>query len=714
MRRLLALISALMIVGALVPGGVTATSVRSSARVNSFVGDFDMLELGSGRVVAHVIVRFTEPTTTKLVPGSLRIDWRLGVTTDPYEGTSAVFGARESHARILRSAFWRDPLSGALGSEVDGQLCDYLNPQTAACHPFQMGFFAPRSGSAGRKVAFEGTDQWCCNGRWYDVGKGKFQLTHVTDTPHFPWYPPPPAAASDATPEGVPTAASLAGPGGAPAATWLATPVDMLAAEPVAAAAPRSGASGFVGDFDLLAAGSPSRRVGHVVARFTEPTLDQLVPGSMDITWASGSGSTGSGWPSARVRESHAQLLRGSFSQGPDGRVHARIQGLMCDYTGPQKASCHGFQMDVAGSTDPGKPRQVGFGPSNACCSGRSYVAGKGTFDLSFVATPGRARSRHVGASFMTFWGLGPKGADGTPVWDDPRSDTPLIGEYASSDPVTAEHQIATATSRGVNLFFMDFGWISPGDPLDQAARSGLLRAKNIDQIDVAVLYFPDPVVSPTWGQGPDRLRSDFAYLAAVYFSHPSYLRVDGRPVVILNGLTAYWSALGVDATNALFAEVKAKYGLYLVAGFHFDADPAAVAGGPWDAWTIWGNLWHSLGDDPDWHYTYAEYVVAHRDIWRRWHDDAVARGLQFVPSIYPGFDNLTYTAAPYGQAHIVIDRDLAAFTSLARFAREMTTDPLGMTLVFSWNDFSEGHAIEPSVAFGDAYLKAVEAAFAR
>jgi hypothetical protein len=42
-----------------------------------------------------------------------------------------------------------------------------------------------------------------------------------------------------------------------------------------------------------------------------------------------------------------------------------------------------------------------------------------------------------------------------------------------------------------------------------------------------------------------------------------------------------------------------------------------------------------------------------------------------------------------------------------------MATDPLAMTLVFSWNDFSEGHAIEPSTGTGETYVDAVAAAFA-
>jgi hypothetical protein len=43
-----------------------------------------------------------------------------------------------------------------------------------------------------------------------------------------------------------------------------------------------------------------------------------------------------------------------------------------------------------------------------------------------------------------------------------------------------------------------------------------------------------------------------------------------------------------------------------------------------------------------------------------------------------------------------------------------MTTDALDMTLFFSWNDFSEGHAIEPSVNYGDAFLEAIASTFVK
>jgi hypothetical protein len=54
-------------------------------------------------------------------------------------------------------------------------------------------------------------------------------------------------------------------------------------------------------------------------------------------------------------------------------------------------------------------------------------------------------------------------------------------------------------------------------------------------------------------------------------------LRIDGRPVVIVNNLPWYWWEYGVDGTNALFAEMKERYGLYLIGGVWPDTIPDDV-----------------------------------------------------------------------------------------------------------------------------------------
>ena len=473
MRRCLALVAVVALSCSLGPPGAAAAPAAASS-VNRFAGSFELLGQGSQVVLARVVARFAEPTAKRLVPGTLDIYWTPAVATDPYWGTGAPFVARESHGQILRAAFWGAGTDHA-SSSVQGWLCDHVWPQSASCHGFQM-LFGSNSGGASRHVAAFGTYGWCCDGSWYDVGKGTFDLTVATDTRGFPWGTRPAPEARVLGP--------LIGPSGAVDTQERRT----------------SDGDTFRGDFDLLASGSAHRRVGHASVRVTGPGSAHLVAGNIDITWSGGHAGAGGAWPPSKAKESHGRILRAAYARDPGGSTRARVEGIMCDYSGPQSASCHGFQAEIVAARDPKGADEIRFGTASACCSGTRYLAGKGTFRLTYVPPDAPSGERHVGALYMTFWGLDPAGSEGTPIWGYPRSDTPLLGTYDSSDPKVAERHIAMAREHGVDLFLLDFGWITPGSDNDRAARDGLLRAANVERIDLALLYFPDPVVSLTWG----------------------------------------------------------------------------------------------------------------------------------------------------------------------------------------------------------------------
>jgi len=315
--------------------------------------------------------------------------------------------------------------------------------------------------------------------------------------------------------------------------------------------------------------------------------------------------------------------------------------------------------------------------------------------------------SKHIGASYMTFWKVADLGD-----WTASSAHSPHIGQYSSNDSDIAALHIDSARRNGINLFYLDFGWIRPDDPMDLAAQRGLLQAYNIDQINICIFYFPDAVVGSSWSQGQKRLFSDFDYLAQHYFTHSSYLRHNGKPVVIINNLPLYQSEYGVDGTNALFQNltdhVSKNYGeqLYLIAGIWPDSEPQFLVDSPFEAITIWGNLWASLGNDPDRTYSYSEYSNRYRQIWEYWHSIAIAEGVDFVPLIMPGFNNLAYVSS--GQDHYTIQRDLNEFKSLCTYADSLVTPNFNTVLLFTWNDFNEATSIEASNEYGFSFLEAV------
>ena len=172
MRRFLALLSAGVLVAGLPASSVAAAG--QSEKPNGFAGDFDMVA-GDGTVVAHVVANLKEPTDKQLVPGTVDIYWAAG-------------DVRESHAQIVRAYFWPladEPTEGSqIGTFAYGSLCDYIGPQAGSCQPFAMVFVDTVAKAFRNHVGFSvpGTSD-CCDGAWYDVGRGDFALKYSHPTP---------------------------------------------------------------------------------------------------------------------------------------------------------------------------------------------------------------------------------------------------------------------------------------------------------------------------------------------------------------------------------------------------------------------------------------------------------------------------------------------------------------------------------------------------
>jgi hypothetical protein len=114
-----------------------------------------------------------------------------------------------------------------------------------------------------------------------------------------------------------------------------------------------------------------------------------------------------------------------------------------------------------------------------------------------------------------------------------------------SQSPATAERDITNARRAGIDFFALDWWPSAPGTPgrlyQSDEAMADFLKAKNLDRIKFAMFY-------ETWNLGfvaprealpvtPAKEREfdgDMVYFARHYFSNPSYLRIDGRPVVFL------------------------------------------------------------------------------------------------------------------------------------------------------------------------------------
>ena len=280
----------------------------------------------------------------------------------------------------------------------------------------------------------------------------------------------------------------------------------------------------------------------------------------------------------------------------------------------------------------------------------------------------------------------------------------PALGRYHSDDPAVAEQHIEWASAAGIDFFTIDW-W--PSRPEQNAnALSGLLEAENIGDIDVAVFYeLWDLGFDPGRGTTQmdpatvDRFADDMEALAATFFDHPSYLRVDGRPVVILylSRTMAGDVAGAVAAARARLATLGVD--VFFIGDEVFWTEPRPERLRLYDAITAY-NLYSS--DMPQ-HRGYASEstLVADQLALYEAHRASVGGEVPLLPAVFPGYNDRGVRPS---LGHFAIPRRWAPDQGEGTLLREMVDrigrpllDPrLPMMFVTSWNEWNEDTAIEP------------------
>jgi hypothetical protein len=139
---------------------------------NSFAGNFDMLDQGTGLVVGHVVVNLKPETEPGRLPGTLDVTW----TAASPQGVGA------AHGEIYSVWFGDDGADPHFGvtwfARATGLLCDEGPGASSWCRNFAVDFLETVSPDFSNYVGWSLPDTAdCCGGPWYAVGDGKFALT---------------------------------------------------------------------------------------------------------------------------------------------------------------------------------------------------------------------------------------------------------------------------------------------------------------------------------------------------------------------------------------------------------------------------------------------------------------------------------------------------------------------------------------------------------
>jgi glycoprotein endo-alpha-1,2-mannosidase len=297
-------------------------------------------------------------------------------------------------------------------------------------------------------------------------------------------------------------------------------------------------------------------------------------------------------------------------------------------------------------------------------------------------------------------------------------AEAPALGQYDSRNPAVAAEHISVASSHGIDFFAVDW-W--PTRPAQNAAiDEGLLRAPNIGAIRFCISYN-----ASAFSRGPNavivfddatsaRFVSDVVELARRYFDHPSYLRVNGRPVFIVyltrqiqghlaEAMADVRQALAAEGFDALFIGDEIYWAV--IAANDDPSAPTQIVGEPqvtrarlFDAITAY-NLYFFERPQDDGYGADTPFLRDSAALYQRYSD---ATGVPLVPGISPGYND---RGTRLSVDHYAIPRRLTAeapegsFFSeeIDRIARPFADGKLRMVLVTSWNEWNEDTAIEPA-----------------
>ncbi len=354
----------------------------------------------------------------------------------------------------------------------------------------------------------------------------------------------------------------------------------------------------------------------------------------------------------------------------------------------------------------------------------------QGAVERSFTFHPNVSAERHdyvpapnpvhtdvlVGAHMCPLWKEGTRRAVWRPIvpWFNRK---PVLGWYDEGDPAVADWEITWCLDHGISFFV--YCWYREGQggavrqKLGHAIHDGLFHARYGDRFRFAIMWENQQKGWAGVASETDLLENLLPFWLENYFTHPSYLVLDGKPLLYIYRPEYLIRDLGSTAqVRQALGKARAACraagfeGLTLLGEYRGNdrAHLQRLVDLGMDC--SFAYCWPLPGSPPS-----AQAVGMQEARWRERREQAV---LPEMITVSMGWDSRPWHPSSSVWRLTPDDFQDACERALA-VAKEYPAGSLSRRVILldNWNEFGEGHYIAPHRQHGFGYLDAARAAFA-
>ena len=307
----------------------------------------------------------------------------------------------------------------------------------------------------------------------------------------------------------------------------------------------------------------------------------------------------------------------------------------------------------------------------------------------------------------------------------------PAIGWYDEGTPEVADWHIKYALEHGINGFI--YCWYRKHyepeieQSLGHAIHEGLFNAKYRDMFNFTIMW--ENGCAKGVKDEADLLDNVLPFWIKNYFTHPSYLKIDNKPVLFVWQPRKLIPELGgPEETKQAFEKMRAQCreagfsGLRIIACMDAANKQLGkdIAESGWDAVSGYGLHTGAVPVGLDGGgCAYRDHADVLSRYKKTWEDrDACTGDVPDIPNVVMGWDTRPWGRVKPGKGSYVADPKAENFESACRDAKELVdAKPDGrwdskICVFDNWTEFGEGHYIEPTTGTGFTFVNAIKRVF--